>query len=175
LGDALHFLELEHFAALAADRGFDLNGTDWYGDAAGCAPRGFAFEIGDGEGGFTGGERDEVEAAEGLAAISAIVEEMALLLDHHTALFAGEEADGEVVGEGAGREPDGGFFAESRSDGLFELGDDATEGVAIGFDGRRELLEKCGVFDRRVMDTVAGGLNREGLGGVGGRGGGRSE
>jgi hypothetical protein len=101
-----------------------------------------------------------MEAAECLAAIAAVVEQVALLLHQHAALVAGQEADGEVIGERAGGEPDGGFLAEGVGHGLFELGDHPANGVFVGFDGGGEFLEERGVLRWGVVDAVAVGLDR---------------
>ena len=101
----LHFGEIEGLARFAADGSFDLQGADRHGDAPGCPAAGFAFQVVDCESRFAGGKRDEMEAAEGLATIATVVEEVALLLHQHAALVTRQKADGEVIGEGAGREP----------------------------------------------------------------------
>ena len=115
LGDAVHFGEIESLAGLAADWGFDLNGADGDRDAAGCAATGFALEVVDGECGFAWGQRNKMQAAEGLAAIAAVVEEVALMLDQYTAFVARKDPDSKMIGQRAGRQPYGGFLAEGRS------------------------------------------------------------
>ena len=119
LRNALHFGEVEGLSSFAADGSFDLDGADGDRDAAGSATIGFALEVLDREGGFGGRERHKIEAAEGLAAIAAIVEQVALMLNDHAAPVAGEKADGEVIGESAGGEPHGGLFAKGGGHGLF--------------------------------------------------------
>ena len=94
LGNALHLPEIEGFSGFAADGCFDLNGADRDRYPAGSAAVGFALEIVDGEGGLTGRERDKMEAAKCLAAIAAVVEQVALLLNQYAALLASEKADG---------------------------------------------------------------------------------
>jgi hypothetical protein len=168
LGDALHFSEVEGLARLAADRAFDLDGTDGDGDAAGCAAARFALDVVNREGSLAGGEREKMEAAECLAAIAAVVEQVGLFLHQHAALFAGKEADGEVIGESAGGEPDGGFLAEGLRHGLFELGDHPANGVFVGFDGGGEFLEERGILRWGVMDAVTIGLDKGSVSGGGG-------
>jgi hypothetical protein len=63
-----------------------------------------------------------MKAAEGLAAITAIVEEVAFLLNQHAALVAGEESHREVIGEGARGEPHGSLLTEGRCHGLLKPG-----------------------------------------------------
>jgi hypothetical protein len=172
LGNALHFSEVEGLPSFAPDRGFDLDGTDGDSDTAGSATVGFALEVVDREGGFGSRERDKIEAAEGLTAIAAIVEQVALVLNHYAALLTGEKADGEVVGERAGGEPHGGLLAEGGRHGLFEPGDHSSARIIIRLDGRGDLLQEHGVFRGRVVYTVAVGLDRgRARGGGGGCGG----
>jgi len=104
-----------------------------------------------------------MEAAERLAAIAAIVEQVALLLHHHASLLAGEKTDGKMVGERAGGDPYGGLLTEGGGDGLFELADHSSTRIIIGLDGWREVLQKSGVFRGRVVHTVAVGLHRNGI------------
>jgi hypothetical protein len=109
-----------------------------------------------------------MEAAESLAAIAAVVEEVALLLNQHAALVAGEQADREMIGEGAGGEPYRGFFTERGRHRLFELGDHSAEGVIVGLDRGGQFLEERGILCGRVVNPVTAALDDRGLSGAGG-------
>ena len=73
-----------------------------------------------------------MQAAEGLGAIAAIVEEVALGLDQNAAAVAGQQADGEMVGQRAGGQPDGRFLAEQRGHAGFQLLYHAAARVVVG-------------------------------------------
>jgi hypothetical protein len=69
-----------------------------------------------------------------LAAIAAVVKKVALVLNQDATLLTSEKTDGEMIREGAGGEPDGGFLAECRGHRLFEFGDHSADGVFIRLD-----------------------------------------
>jgi len=108
------------------------------------------------------------KAAEGLAAIAAVVEEVGLLLNQHAALVAGQQAHGEMIRESASRDPDRSLLAKGGGHGLFELGDYSTDGVFVGLDRSGEFLEQRGVLRRSMVDTVAVGLDTGGASSSGG-------
>jgi hypothetical protein len=58
---------------------------------------------------------------EDLGGVAFVAVEVALFLNEDVAVFAGEEADAEVVGEGAGGQEGGVLLAEGGGHGGFEL------------------------------------------------------
>ena len=107
-----------------------------------------------------------MQAAEGLGAIAAIVEEVAFGLDQNAAAVAGQQADGEMVGQRAGGQPDGGLLAEQRGDASFQLLYHAAAGVVVGRQVVRERGEQLRVLGGRVRNAVAIGVDaRFGFGG----------
>jgi hypothetical protein len=161
LRNALYFSDIKVFPIPPADGGFNLDRSYRHGYATGAATTGFSLEVVDGEGSFAGCERDKIEAAKGLAAIAAVVEQVALLLNQHAAHVAREQAYREMIGERTGGEPHCGFLAKRGGDGLFELGDYSSARIVIGFDGEGEFLQKSGVLHGCVMDAVAAGSDRK--------------
>ena len=120
-----------------------MDRTDGHGYATGGATSGLPVEVVNGEGSCAGSERDKIEAAEGLAAIAAVVEQVALLLNHHAALVAREQAYREMIGERTGGEPHRGFLAERCCDGLFELGNYSSTRIIIWFDGGESFCRRA--------------------------------
>jgi hypothetical protein len=157
-GDPFHSLEIEALAGAAADGSFDLDGADGSRHAAQLCVGGGALAVLEGEGGASGGEGDQVESAEGLGAVAGVVEQVALRLDEHAAVVSGEQADGEVVGERSGGQPDGGFLAEKRGHAGLELFDGAAPREIV-FEALRlrEFREQRRVLPRREGDSVAVG------------------
>ncbi len=111
----------------------------------------------DGEGGAPRGKRNQVETAQGLGAVAAIVVEVAFLLHQNAALLAGEEAYGEMVRERAGRQEDGLLLAENGCEALLDLADRAAQRIAVGLDVLffDDARQQAGVFDRVQADAVA--------------------
>ena len=68
-----------------------------------------------------------MQTAQGLAAVTAVVEEMRLLLHQNATSFAGQKANSEMIGERSGRHPHRGLFAEVCGNGLLELRHDAAD------------------------------------------------
>ena len=89
---------------------FDLDCADRRGHS-GVRSRQLLPDFIGGEGRAPGGERNQVEAAQGLDAVAAIVVEMALFLRQDTALRAGEQAHREVIGQRACGKKDSLLFA----------------------------------------------------------------
>jgi hypothetical protein len=94
-----------------------------------------------------------------LAAIAAVVEEVALVLNKHAPLVTGEEADGEVIGESARGDPDGHLLSEVRSHRLFQFGDYTASGVIIRLDGGGNPVEKRRILRRGLVNAISGGSN----------------
>ena len=113
-------------------------------------------------------ERDQVQAAQSLGAIAAVVKQVAFGLDEHAAAVAGQQADGEMVGQRAGGQPDGRLLTEQRGHASFQLLHDAPARKIV----RRQVAavrqgsEQLRVFGGRVRNAVAEGIDaRLGLGG----------
>ena len=68
-----------------------------------------------------------MQTAQRLATVTAVVEEMRLLLHQNATSFAGQKANSEMIGERSSRHPQRGLLAEVCGDGLLELRHNAAD------------------------------------------------
>src|SRR5262249_10091345 len=131
LRDALHFVVIESLAGLAPDRRFDLNGPDWNGYASRGTARGCALQLVHAERRAARATTDEIEPAQGLTTIPAIVIEMAFLLHYDTPLIAGQKPNSQMICKRSSGYPDGHFFAKIRRHSLLQLCHHAPDRIFV--------------------------------------------
>jgi hypothetical protein len=77
-------------------------------------------------------QRDQIQAAQRLSAVSSIVVNVTLGLDNHFPVGTGQLAQSDVISQRSGGHEHGAFFSEPVGKYLFEFLDNAAIGVGVG-------------------------------------------
>ena len=91
-----------------------------------------------------------------LGAVAGIVIDVALGLHDDAPLRSRQFPQCDVVRQRAGRHEDGAFLAEPARERVFQFFDDTAVGIDVGLQwpGRRDLVQKMGVFQGAEMGAV---------------------
>ena len=99
-----------------------------------------------------------MQAAQGLRAIAAIVEQVAFRLNQHAAPVAGQQAHSQMVGQRAGGQPHRRFLTEQRGHARLQLLHHAAARVVVSLyrirQGRQQLRVLRGSERNAVAESI---------------------